>query len=76
MNKPHFVLIVLLAMVPPMAAEAGDRQVRVTLELRTGNQVTGLALEHDDHRIVLKTGGQLMAFPWDDVQTPSAYQAR
>ena len=70
------VLLAFSSLVPCAARAEDGRQARVTLALRSGNQLTGLALEHDDHRIVLKTGEQIVAVEWDDVQTPSAYQAR
>lgn len=70
--------LILVALCADCATAYGDdgRMVRVTLILNNGRQITGLAGDYDDFRIVLKVGAQLAAVEWSDVKTASAYGAR
>jgi hypothetical protein len=72
----QFLVLFVLCAAGPIARGDDGRMVRVTLELNSGGQITGLAGDYDNSRIVVKVGDQLAAVEWDDVKTASAYSAR
>ncbi len=76
LNLFPFVVLLALCIAGPTARGDDGRMVRVALDLNNGGQITGLAGEYDDFRIVLKVGAQLATVEWHDVKTPSAYSAR
>ena len=74
----RLLLVVLLVLCIAGSTARGDdgRMVRVTLDLNSGRQITGLAGDYDDVLIVVKVGAHLTTVQWDDVKTASAYGAR
>jgi len=72
-----FLILLVLCAAPPRRAHGDSgRMVRVTLDLNSGRQITGLAGDYDDVLIVVKVGAHLTTVQWDDVKTASAYGAR
>ncbi len=74
----RFLPVYLLSslFISPAPAVEDGRKVQVTVQLRSGKQITGLAADYDDFRIILQVRDQVVAVEWDDVDTSSAYQTK